>query len=209
MISVSRKFIPNAFAANTPSVLFPAPGIPISIMFIPFLFSRMPLEKTNCRFSFCRMQFLRLSVFILVIFRCPVKADEASKKLIYIIQYVIVRIWGNVMDKLGKNVRKYRKQLGLSQADLAIKMGYKSRSSINKIELGENDIPLSKILAFVKVLNTTPALLMGWGDEEQLAIKTNNELEKETIRCFRSLSESQKLEVLRYLHYLSESTNKK
>ncbi len=109
------------------------------------------------------------------------------------------------MGKLGKNIRKYREQLGLSQENLATRIGYKSRSSINKIELGENDIPQSKILAFAKALHTTPACLMGWGDEEQLTTRTDDELENEAIRCFVSLSESQKLEALRYLQYLSGS----
>lgn len=113
------------------------------------------------------------------------------------------------MSKLGENIRKRREELGLSQDGLAIKMGYKSRSSINKIEKGENDIPQSKILAFAKALHTTPSCLMGWGDEEQLATKTDDELEKEAIRCFGSLSESQRLEALRYLQYLSGSTDKK
>lgn len=113
------------------------------------------------------------------------------------------------MSKIGENIRKRREELGLSQEGLATKMGYKSRSSINKIEMGENDIPQSKILAFAKSLHTTPALLMGWSDEEKPATKTDDELEKEAIRCFGSLSESQKAEALRYLQYLLESTKKK
>lgn len=44
-------------------------------------------------------------------------------------------------------------------------MGYKSRSSINKIETGENDIPQSKIVAFARALNTSPSYLMGWEEE--------------------------------------------
>lgn len=40
---------------------------------------------------------------------------------------------------IGKKIEKRRQELGLSQMQLAIKTGYKSRSSINKIELGIND----------------------------------------------------------------------
>jgi repressor LexA len=50
----------------------------------------------------------------------------------------------------------------MTQDELAKKMGYKSRSSINKIELGLTDIPQSKITAFARALHTTPAHLMGW-----------------------------------------------
>ena len=54
--------------------------------------------------------------------------------------------------ELYKRIRKRREELGMSQEELAKKMGYKSRSSINKIEMGENDIPQSKIATFAKVL---------------------------------------------------------
>lgn len=62
---------------------------------------------------------------------------------------------------VGKNILLFRKQLGWTQEELAKKMGYKSKSTINKIELGINDISHSKILQFAKVLKTTPAQLMG------------------------------------------------
>ena len=55
-----------------------------------------------------------------------------------------------------------RKALGWTQEDLAKRMGYKSKSTINKIELGINDIPQNKIKKFAEVLGTTPAHLMGW-----------------------------------------------
>ena len=45
-------------------------------------------------------------------------------------------------------------------------MGYKSKSTINKIELGINDIPQSKIAKFAEVLATTPSFLMGWDEED-------------------------------------------
>lgn len=72
---------------------------------------------------------------------------------------------------LYDRIRKRREELGLSQDDLAKKMGYKSRSSINKIEMGLNDIPQSKIIQFARALETTPAYLMGWDDEKQQAIE--------------------------------------
>ena len=61
-----------------------------------------------------------------------------------------------------QRIRNRREELGMSQDDLAQKMGYKSRSSINKIEMGLNDISQSKVVAFAEALDTTPAYLMGW-----------------------------------------------
>ena len=61
-----------------------------------------------------------------------------------------------------------REELGLSQEALAKRMGYKSKSSINKIEMGINDIPQSKVLAFARALNTTTAYLMGDDDSREI-----------------------------------------
>ena len=66
------------------------------------------------------------------------------------------------MSEIGKNIMFRRKELGLTQSELATKMGYKSKSTINKIENGTNDIPQSKIVKFAEALETTPAALMGW-----------------------------------------------
>ena len=71
------------------------------------------------------------------------------------------------MSTVGENILRMRKLLGWTQEELATKMGYKSKSTINKIELGINDIPQSKIVKFADVLGTTPAHLMGWNDEEE------------------------------------------
>ncbi len=71
------------------------------------------------------------------------------------------------MSTVGENILLMRKRLGWTQEELAKRMGYKSKSTINKIELGINDIPQSKIVQFADVLGTTPAHLMGWNEEEQ------------------------------------------
>lgn len=68
------------------------------------------------------------------------------------------------MGTLGINIRKRREELGMTQQELADKLGYSSKSTINKIENGTNDITQSKIKAFAKALNTTVPELMGWGD---------------------------------------------
>lgn len=63
---------------------------------------------------------------------------------------------------IGTNIRKRRFELNMSQQDLANAMGYKTRSTIAKIESGENDITQKKLLKFAEVLDTTvDALLNG------------------------------------------------
>ena len=41
------------------------------------------------------------------------------------------------MLELFKRIRSRREELGISQDELAKRIGYKSRSSINKIEMGK------------------------------------------------------------------------
>lgn len=64
--------------------------------------------------------------------------------------------------ELYLRIKQRREELGLSQEELAHMLGYRSRSTIAKIEAGVNDIPQSKILAFAEALSTTPAELMGF-----------------------------------------------
>ena len=66
------------------------------------------------------------------------------------------------MPEIGKRIRAKREELGLTQEELASKLGYKSKTTIAKIENGTNDIVQSKVAEFAKVLGTTPAYLMGW-----------------------------------------------
>lgn len=73
------------------------------------------------------------------------------------------------MLSLYQRIKLRREELKMPQEELALKLGYKSRSSINKIEKGENDIPQSKIVAFAEALETTPEWLMGWSERAAAA----------------------------------------
>lgn len=67
---------------------------------------------------------------------------------------------------IGERIKKRRTELDLSQEEVANELGYKSRTSVFKVEQGITDLPLSKVKEFAKVLKTTPSYLMGWEDEE-------------------------------------------
>lgn len=62
----------------------------------------------------------------------------------------------------GKRIKIRREALRMSQEELAQRLGYKSRSTIAKIELGVNRVTLSMVTEFANVLQTTPAWLAGW-----------------------------------------------
>lgn len=71
------------------------------------------------------------------------------------------------MLKLYENIRAYRKEAGLTQDELALRMGYTDRSSIAKIEAGKVDLPHSKVKQFADVFGTTPEHLLGWDMEPE------------------------------------------
>jgi len=71
------------------------------------------------------------------------------------------------MLELYMNIKLRRMELGMSQEDLAFKVGYKDRTSIAKIEAGKVDLSQSKIKMFADALSTTPGWLMGWHDEDK------------------------------------------
>ena len=67
---------------------------------------------------------------------------------------------------IGQRIREKRELIGMSQDELAQKLGYKSRSSINKIETDLYNLRQSKIKKIADVLDTTPAYIMGWDEGE-------------------------------------------
>lgn len=66
------------------------------------------------------------------------------------------------LAELGQRIKEKRIEQDMSQEQLAQKVGYKSRSSINKIELGKSDISQTMIKMIATALNTTPSYIMGW-----------------------------------------------
>mgnify|MGYP004622794501 FL=1 len=91
----------------------------------------------------------------------------------YFTQTVILSVKGHInMLKLYENIKKNRLQLRMSQKELAKRTGYTDRSMITKIEKGRVDLPLSKIILFADVLQTTPIELMGLSDDDLMEEST-------------------------------------
>ena len=61
------------------------------------------------------------------------------------------------MSELSTRLRLRREELGLSQEELAQRMGYRSKSSITKLEKGINDIPQSKVEELAAALHLSRA----------------------------------------------------
>ncbi|MBQ2307411.1 MAG: helix-turn-helix transcriptional regulator [Clostridia bacterium] len=77
--------------------------------------------------------------------------------------------------QLGKRVRDLRIARGMSQEDLARAVGYtaaNSRSTINKVEQGKNDIMRSKLPLYARALGVTVESLMDVNEQP----KTEDEI---------------------------------
>lgn len=76
------------------------------------------------------------------------------------------------MTTIGQRIKKRRTDLDMTQEELARRLGYSHKSSIGKIENGNNDITQSKVVEFAHALDTTVAYLMGWDEEEEQLLQT-------------------------------------
>lgn len=100
---------------------------------------------------------------------------------------------------IGQRIKNRREELGMSQEELARKAGYKSRSSINKIEVDGRGLPQNKMVAIAKALDTTPACLMGWNEPELETFNTATAQDKMLERLYmywKNLTDTGKKKVL-------------
>lgn len=110
------------------------------------------------------------------------------------------------MLELYKNIRGKRKELKISQEELAKMVGYTDRSMIAKVEKGEVDLSQTKIGLFAKALQTTPASLMGWEEEEKIAdllveVTDNKDLQILVERA-KNLSSNGLQQLLKYSEFI-------
>lgn len=118
---------------------------------------------------------------------------------------------------IGSRIRKRREELGISQSELARRVGYSSRSSINKIELDERQLTQSKIAIIADALYTSPGYIMGWEKPEGESIETDPVLLAEIagrkdimeiVRDLYDMNDEQLLKVKGFIDYMkfTEST---
>lgn len=67
----------------------------------------------------------------------------------------------NFLKEFGERAMQRRLELGLSQLDVAKKLGYKTRQGYSLIENGERGLSQSKCVALANALDTTVSYLMG------------------------------------------------
>lgn len=66
---------------------------------------------------------------------------------------------------IGKRIKQKRLELGLTQLELAQKMGYTSRAAICKVEKGQDNITSDRVTKFANALGCSESYIMGWEKE--------------------------------------------
>ena len=63
---------------------------------------------------------------------------------------------------IGERIRARRKELRMTQTDLARASIYADRSMLSRIEHDQIDPPLSRVEAIAKALKISPSVICGW-----------------------------------------------
>lgn len=93
------------------------------------------------------------------------------------------------MITLYNNIKKRRTEIGMTQSELAYRVGYSDKGMISKVENGKVDIPQSLILKFAEALHTDPAHLMGW-ESENPSVKSQGDREEALNEYAKALYEN-------------------
>lgn len=103
---------------------------------------------------------------------------------------------------VADRVKERREKLGISQEELAHRMGLKSRSSITRIEKSGDDITLKDVERLSKALNCSPLYLMGWDPDE----KKQESRDEIAFNVYSQLSDEQKTLIDNMLTALSSKS---
>ena len=114
---------------------------------------------------------------------------------------------------VGERIKNRRIELGMTQEELAFKLGYKSRSSVNKVELA-TDLTLKTVRAYAKALNIDPMSLMELQEADQGRYSHVNSAavadiildpdSQELIAEINTLRRDEKKELLNYAQFLKK-----
>ena len=98
---------------------------------------------------------------------------------------------------LGQRIRTRREELGMTQTELSQKLGFKSRSSLNKIEMDIHAPKQKMIKAIADALETDVLYILGISEEAERQ-------EKELCKLFKMCHGSDAFEVVQ--NFLSLDT---
>lgn len=81
------------------------------------------------------------------------------------------------MLSFGQRFKYLRQRAGLTQKEVAARLGYETHTSIFKIESGKQELPITMVPAVCKALQCTPFELLGLRPEGDILIRMDPETE--------------------------------
>ena len=109
-----------------------------------------------------------------------------------------------MLELFGERVKSRRIALNMTQEELARKLGYSSRSTVNKIELGKINVTQTKVIELSRALDCSISYLMGWQENTPAAEDGRGERVKQFAELFSKLSDDNQDLVLSLLESLAK-----
>ena len=108
-----------------------------------------------------------------------------------------------MVNNIGERIRQTRIDMKMSQDELGKRCGYKSRTSINKIELSRI-VPINKVNKIAAALDVPPSYLMGWSDIFGNPIERMNEEQHQLLMKWDMLTSDEKELIMTLMDKLIE-----
>ena len=86
----------------------------------------------------------------------------------------------------GERVKARREEIGMTQLDLALQIGYQSKQAVSKIENGSRGMDVDRVALLADALDTTVDYLMGM-EKQDLIRELEEELANLPEEYLRSL----------------------
>lgn len=102
---------------------------------------------------------------------------------------------------IGERIKARRKELGITQVELAHRLGLKSKSTVCKMETSNDNPTMDSVKEYADALETTVAHLMGWDDvippdyskhSDMATNLINNQELEQMLTAFDSLKDEDK-----------------
>ena len=117
-----------------------------------------------------------------------------------------------LLIEIGNNIKARRKELGMSQMELAKKVGYTSKATLSLIENGKRDISTPQLKKLANALDTSIDNILGIDKKVDLQIssrKAYDLIHEQIISYYLKLTDENKTIAENYLKFLLENQNKK
>jgi transcriptional regulator with XRE-family HTH domain len=88
---------------------------------------------------------------------------------------------------IGENIKRIREEKDITQEELSARLGYKTKSSISKIEKGAADFPMAKLRRIADALGVDVWEIIGFNEVEMDEAEPRPELDA-LVELLRTLS---------------------